>query len=133
MRATGTLISCHWACRATTATYHSWRSARDTSKERSAGVSLASSTKPKKASETLALQYEDQPGYCKSASLKEIAKHDYVLTPGRYVGAAPLEDDGIPFETKMTEMSQTLYKQMEESTKLDEVIRRNLRGLGYGE
>ena len=59
-------------------------------------------------------------------------KHDYVLTPGRYVGAAPLEDDGIPFETKMTEMSQTLYTQMEESTKLDEVIRKNLEGLGYG-
>ena len=63
--------------------------------------------------------YEDQPGYCKSATLKEIRKHDYVLTPGRYVGAAPLEDDGIPFETKMTEMSQTLYEQMEESTTLD--------------
>jgi type I restriction enzyme M protein len=77
--------------------------------------------------------YEDQPGYCKSATLKEISKHDYVLTPGRYVGAAPLEDDGIPFETKMTEMSQTLYKQMKESAELDEVIRRNLEGLGYGE
>ena len=39
---------------------------------------------------------------------------------------------GIPFETKMTEMSQTLYGQMEESAKLDEVIRKNLEGLGYG-
>jgi len=76
--------------------------------------------------------YEDQPGYCKSATLEEIRKHDYVLTPGRYVGAAPLEDDGIPFETKMTEMSQTLYAQMKESAKLDKVIRKNLEGLGYG-
>jgi len=77
--------------------------------------------------------YEDQAGYCKSATLEDMRKHDYVLTPGRYVGAAPLEDDGIPFETKMTEMSKTLYKQMEESSKLDEVIRQNLEGLGYGE
>jgi type I restriction enzyme M protein len=49
------------------------------------------------------------------------------------VGAAALEDDGIPFETKMTEMSQTLYGQMEESLRLDEVIRKNLEGLGYGQ
>ena len=77
--------------------------------------------------------YEDQAGYCKSATLEDMRKHDYVLTPGRYVGAAPLEDDGIPFETKMTELSQTLYGQMEASAKLDEVIRKNLEGLGYGE
>ena len=76
--------------------------------------------------------YEDEAGYCKSATLEDIRKHDYVLTPGRYVGAAALEDDGIPFETKMTELSQTLYAQMEESAKLDEVIRKNLEGLGYG-
>lgn len=60
-------------------------------------------------------------------------KHDYVLTPGRYVGAAAIEDDGIPFETKMTEMSQTLYAQMAESEKLDEVIKANLTKLGYGD
>ena len=77
--------------------------------------------------------YEDQAGYCKSALLAEIRKHDYVLTPGRYVGAADIEDDGIPFETRMSEMSQTLYRQMEESAKLDEVIRKNLEVLGYGE
>ena len=56
-----------------------------------------------------------------------------VLTPGRYVGAVPIEDDGIPFETKMTELSQTLYEQMAESEKLDVVIRKNLGVLGYGE
>lgn len=77
-------------------------------------------------------EYEDEAGYCKSATLEDIRKHDYVLTPGRYVGAAALEDDGIPFETKMTELSQTLYAQMDESAKLDEAIRKNLEGLGYG-
>ena len=76
--------------------------------------------------------YEDEAGYCKSATLEDIRKHDYVLTPGRYVGAAALEDDGIPFETKMTELSQTLYAQMKESAKLEGVIRENLEGLGYG-
>ena len=76
--------------------------------------------------------YEDQPGFCKSATLEEIQKHDYVLTPGRYVGAAALEDDGIPFETKMTELTETLYEQMAESARLDKVIRKNLKGLGYG-
>jgi type I restriction enzyme M protein len=91
-----------------TDTYHSWRTESD---------------------ET----YEDEAGYCKSATLDEIKANDYVLTPGRYVGAAPIEDDGIPFETKMTELSQTLYGQMEESEKLDAVIRKNLEVLGYGE
>ena len=78
-------------------------------------------------------EYIDQAGYCKSATLEDIRKQEYFLTPGRYVGASEIEDDGIPFETKMTEMSLTLYGQMEESAKLDEVIRKNLDVLGYGE
>ncbi len=77
--------------------------------------------------------YENEAGYCKSATHVEIRKHEHVLTPGRYVGMAPLEDDGIPFEIKMTELSKALYSQMEESSQLDEVIRKNLEGLGYGE
>lgn len=77
--------------------------------------------------------YEDKAGFCKSADLAAIKANDYVLTPGRYVGAAPLEDDGIPFETKMRELSQTLYQQMNEAQKLDEAIRHNLEALGYGE
>lgn len=77
-------------------------------------------------------EYENEAGYCKSATFDDIRKHDYVLTPGRYVGAAPMEDDGIPFETKMTELTQTLYSQMDDAAKLDKVIRQNLEGLGYG-
>jgi type I restriction enzyme M protein len=77
--------------------------------------------------------YQDKAGYCKSATLAEIKANDYVLTPGRYVGAAEIEDDGIPFETKMSELSQTLYKQMSEAEALDKAIRKNLEVLGYGE
>jgi len=77
--------------------------------------------------------YEDKAGYCKSTTLKEIEANDYVLTPGRYVGAAEIEDDGIPFETKMTELSKTLYSQMEKAEELDNAIRNNLEVLGYGE
>ena len=55
-----------------------------------------------------------------------------MLTPGRYVGAAELEDDGIPFEEKMADLSATLYEQMREGKKLDAEIRKNLEILGYG-
>ena len=75
--------------------------------------------------------YEDTAGYCKAATLEDIKANDYVLTPGRYVGAAEIEDDGIPFEEKMTDLTRTLYQQMVESEKLDEKIRKNLEVLGY--
>ena len=77
--------------------------------------------------------YEDKAGFCKSTLLEEIKSHDYVLTPGRYVGAAELEDDGIPFEEKMAELSTILYRQMREGAELDDIIRNNLEVLGYGE
>jgi len=77
--------------------------------------------------------YEDVAGYSKSATLKEIAKNDYVLTPGRYVGMAEIEDDGIPFEEKMEELTSTLFDQMKEGKKLDVAIKENLAYLGYEE
>lgn len=76
--------------------------------------------------------YEDIPGFCKSTTIDDIKANDYVLTPGRYVGAAAIEDDGIPFEVKMNDLTKTLYEQMEESEKLDAEIRKNLEALGYG-
>jgi|GEM_PF-2559863 len=78
-------------------------------------------------------EYNDIPGFCKSSTTQEIASHGFVLTPGRYVGAEDIEDDGIPFEEKMAELSSKLYQQMRESKKLDGVIRKNLDHLGYGE
>ena len=77
-------------------------------------------------------EYEDKPGFCKSSKIEDIGAHDYVLTPGRYVGTAPLEDDGIPFETKMTNLTTTLYQQMDDAKKLDKSIQKNLGALGYG-
>jgi type I restriction enzyme M protein len=90
-------------------TYHAWRG------EKEAG------------------EYEDVPGFCKSVTTDEIRKHGYVLTPGRYVGAEEVEDDGIPFEEKMAELTATLYEQFEEADRLRGVIKRNLEVLGYGE
>lgn len=78
-------------------------------------------------------KYEDKPGFCKAATLKEIQAHGHVLTPGRYVGAEEIEDDGVPFEEKMAELSAELYEQMAEAEELDAVIRQKLEVLGYGE
>lgn len=75
--------------------------------------------------------YEDQPGFSYSASLEEMKKHDHVLTPGRYVGAPEIEDDGIPFAEKMEKLTNELRKQFEENRKLEEQNRKNLAGLGY--
>jgi type I restriction enzyme M protein len=77
--------------------------------------------------------YQDVPGFCRSATIEEIREHGYVLTPGRYVGAAEIEDDGVPFEEKMAELSATLYEQFAAADRLEAVIKRNLEVLGYGE
>ncbi|MCK9331342.1 MAG: type I restriction-modification system subunit M [Candidatus Cloacimonetes bacterium] len=75
--------------------------------------------------------YVDEEGFSKSATLGEIKEHDYVLTPGRYVGIEELEDDGIPFEVKMDEVTNELSNLFEESKFLEEKIKENLRGIGY--
>jgi len=75
--------------------------------------------------------YEDISGFCKSAKLDEIQKHDYVLTPGRYVGAAAEEDDGKPFAEKMTRLTDQLRSQFEESDRLEFEIKKNLTSLGF--
>ncbi len=76
-------------------------------------------------------EYEDEAGFCKSATTEEIAKHDHVLTPGRYVGAAAEEDDGEPFAEKMARLTGQLSGQFAESARLEEQIKENLAGLGY--
>jgi type I restriction enzyme M protein len=77
-------------------------------------------------------EYEDVAGFCKSATLDEIRSHGHVLTPGRYVGAEEVEDDGEPFEQKMKRLVGELNEQFAESARLEAAIKANLRGLGYG-
>lgn len=76
-------------------------------------------------------EYQDVPGFCKIAKLDEIAKNDYVLTPGRYVGLAKQEDDGEPYEVKMARLTGELKEQFEESDRLKAEIKDMLKELGY--
>ena len=76
--------------------------------------------------------YADVPGFCKSASLDEVRKHSHVLTPGRYVGVEPQEDDGEPFEDKMTRLVAELREQQAEGARLEAAIAENLEALGFG-
>lgn len=73
--------------------------------------------------------YEDVKGYCKSATIEEIQKHKHVLTPGRYVGIPDEEDDGIPFEEKMADLSATLKEQMDKEAQLNQEIKDQLSNL----
>lgn len=77
--------------------------------------------------------YRDIVGFCQSAKLEEVQSHGYVLTPGRYAGTEPSDEENIPFEEKMKELTARLYQQMDEAGALDAAIRRNLEVLGYGE
>ena len=79
-----------------------------------------------------AAEYADIPGFCKATKLEEIRKHGHVLTPGRYVGAEAVEDDGEPFDEKMKRLTALLRQQMAEGKKLDDAIETNLKELGYG-
>ncbi|MCC7360558.1 MAG: SAM-dependent DNA methyltransferase [Anaerolineales bacterium] len=74
--------------------------------------------------------YADVPGFCKSAATDEIATHGYVLTPGRYVGAKDVEDDGEASDEKIRRLSHRLDEQFNESLRLDQLIRDKLRELG---
>jgi len=103
-------------------TYHSWRGDGGLAQaERSEDVPVPD------------LEYEDIPGYSKAATLDDIREHGHVLTPGRYVGAPETEEDAEPFEEKMTRLTSELSEQFAESRRLEDEIRKNLKGLGYGE
>ncbi|MGI9829292.1 type I restriction-modification system subunit M [Vibrio vulnificus] len=75
--------------------------------------------------------YEDEKGFCFSAKLADMQKHDYVLTPGRYVGAAEAEEDIEPFADKMQRLTAQLKAQFAESDRLEKAIKENLAGIGY--
>ncbi len=96
-----------------TSAYHAWR------------------TGPSTDHRSLITEYSDVPGFCKSATTAEIAAHGHVLTPGRYVGAEEVADDGDPFEEKMPRLVGELKSQFAESAHLEAAIQKNLKGLGY--
>jgi type I restriction enzyme M protein len=75
--------------------------------------------------------YQDVPGFCKSATLADIRGYGHVLTPGRYVGAEEAEDDGQPFEEKMAGLVAELNVQFVESAKLESRIKNNWANIGY--
>ena len=107
-------------------TYHAWRN-------RTSSASTPSALTGEGWGEgESAPAYTDIPGFCKSASLDEVRKHGHVLTPGRYVGAAPQEDDGEPFEQKMARLTKQWREQQAEARRLDAAIEVNLRSLGFG-
>ncbi|MEU9127453.1 class I SAM-dependent DNA methyltransferase [Kitasatospora sp. NPDC048540] len=89
-------------------TYHAWRGTKSAKKK--------------------ALSYEDVPGFCYSATLQEIAKHDHELTPGRYVGAAEAEEDpdAEPVGERIARLTKELFEQLDESARLDTVVRDQL-------
>ncbi|WP_310570272.1 class I SAM-dependent DNA methyltransferase [Gemmatimonas sp.] len=78
-----------------------------------------------------AVAYENMTGFCKSSTTTEIAAHGYVLTPGRYVGAEEVIDEGEPFEEKMPRLVAELQAQFAESAELEGVIRAGLEAIGY--
>jgi type I restriction enzyme M protein len=75
---------------------------------------------------------EGQKGYCAIATIEDIAKHDYILTPGRYVGIEENDDDGEPFEEKMACLTSELSELFAESAELEQEIRTRLGVIGYG-
>ena len=77
-------------------------------------------------------EYADVAGFCKSATLEEIRGHGHVLTPGRYVGVEPQEDDGEPFAEKMARLAAQWRGQQAEARRLDAEIEANLVRLGFG-
>lgn len=87
-------------------TYHNWRDGKD--------------------------EYEDVQGFCKSANIEEVRENEYILTPGRYVGIEEVEDDGEPFDEKMTRLTGELAEMFEESHKLEKEIKERLGAIGYG-
>jgi len=89
-------------------TYHAWRGEKDAAK------------------------YTDVLGFCKSATIEEIAAHGYVLTPGRYVGAEEIEDDDEPFAERMKRLAAKWREQLAESKLLEEAIGNHLDRIGHG-
>ena len=76
-------------------------------------------------------QYADVEGFCKAATLEEVKANNNVLSPGRYVGTEAEEEDGVPFEVKMKQLTTKLSEQFADGEKLEKQIRENLKSIGF--
>lgn len=76
--------------------------------------------------------FEPEKGFSAEVTIEDIAKQDYILTPGRYVGIADVEEDDEPFDDKMKRLTGELSELFEESDRLQEQIKKNLEAIGYG-
>jgi len=74
---------------------------------------------------------QDEKGFSAAVFTEDIAKHDYILTPGRYVGIVDVEDDGEPFEEKMARLTGELSELFAESRKAEDEIRSQLKSVGF--
>ena len=99
-------------------TFHAWKRGPILSPSPREGRERGMSDRGGQTTDESTTCYRDIPGFCKSATLDEIAEHGYVLTPGRYVGAEEVEDDGVPFAEKMEGLTRELATQFHESEKL---------------
>lgn len=103
-------------------TYHSWR----------LPALRAQSRLPKQSVQSSHLkEYEDIKGFCKSARLDELKEHEYILTPGRYVGIEDVPEDSEPFDEKMERITGDLADMFAESHTLEKEIRSNLGMIGF--
>lgn len=84
-----------------------------------------------KKSKSATWSYEDIVWFCKSANITDLEKHDFVLTPGRYVGIKEQEDDGIPFEDKMKVLTEKLAEQMAKEEEMNNEIKKQLEKIGF--
>jgi type I restriction enzyme M protein len=75
------------------------------------------------------LSYADVPGFCASVSLADIKVAEYALTPGRYVGAADVEDDGEPIDAKIERLTAELFAAFDESSRLERAVRQHMERL----
>jgi type I restriction enzyme M protein len=117
--------------------YHKWRSKRlnhdlpNLLDERDSKARKEKNQDNQNNPKNHALDYKDIPGLCKSATIEDIRKNNYILTPGRYIEFKQVAEDQQAFEEKMQMLTATLAEQMQKAKELDEAIKQNLKKIGY--
>ena len=74
---------------------------------------------------------QDEKGFCAVVKTEDIAKQDYILTPGRYVGIEEKEEDDEPFADKMNRLTTELGGMFAKSHEFEKQIKKNLAGIGF--